>query len=1094
MTIRYIANIAILTFIRALVRELYVVASSKEQEMSGKAEFIGNVSYSINPALNTVLLTADEIDNATASYTGTIRLELWLTTTPWNVSGSNTGYEIATDQLSGASNGALGPNQYFSNISQTVTYLNHPPAGTYFVTLAAAQYTGTTPSVDGGFLIDSSRTFPTFLYVGADGSLRQSSGRTPSISIASQSITEGNAGSKNMVFTLTLSEATPYVASVQVDTNDQTALAGLDYVGVHKIVTFAPGSTTATITVSILGNSIFQPDRAFEVDLSNPGNATVAPNYADPTGTLQTYAQASSWGVIKDDDAPADLGLPTDPYYGLQWYLYDTRVEFAWAHATGKGVKVAVFDQGIDASNPELARSDNVALGRVGLTLQAGGAPQTATDNHGTHVAGIIGAARDGVGIVGVAYDAQLVSIYTSTALSPQYITEIVNAFHYATNMDVLNNSWGFGNLLMNGTNWAFLDNAQSPLFAPAFAALHDAAANGRAGLGTVVVQSAGNAYNFGDDTNLHNFQNSRYVITVGATDFFGASSVFSTSGASILVSAPGGAGNRDFASILTLDRAGIAGENSSNYAFDDGTSFSSPIVTGIVALMLEANPHLGYRDVQQILAYTAHQTDVGLGSWASNGAVDWNGGGLRYNAVAQSSGFGQVDALAAVRLAQTWNAAPMTVANTVDVIASKLVNAAIPDNSLAGISSVIAIASNVIVERVDVTVNLLHPFIGDLEIALVAPSGTISYLMYRPAQGSLSAYGSSQHDVHFTFDTVLDWGEAAAGNWTLNVRDLQHGDVGTFTDWTLDLIGHAASRDHTFVFTNEYPQMVALDPTRAVLRDPGAGIDTINAGALGSDDRLDLSGLTASIVNGANLTIAQGTMIRNAFGGDGNDVLVANALGSELHGMAGDDTITGSSGADVLDGGAGNDTIDGGAGRDTALYAGKRGDYTVNILADGSATVTTAGPDGSDHLSQVERLRFGDTMLALDINGDGGQAFRIYQAAFNRTPDPAGLGYWIAQMDSGLSLSDVARGFVQSAEFQSLYGASPSNADIVNRFYANVLHRAPDAAGAAYWTGLLDSHAVTSAIVLAQFSESPENQAALVGVTQHGIAYIAFG
>ena len=905
---------------------------------------------------------------------------------------------------------------------------------------------------------------------------------------------EGDAGTKNMVFTLTLSEATPYVASVQVDTHNQTALAGLDYVGVHQIVTFAPGSTTATISVPIIGNSYFEPDRAFEVDLSNAGNATVAPNYADPTGTLQSYAQANGWGLIRDDDAPADLSLPSDPYYGLQWYLYDTRVEFAWEHATGKGVKVAVFDQGIDAGNPELAGSDNVALGRVGLTLLAGGAPQTATDNHGTHVAGIIGAARDGVGIVGVAYNAQLVSIYTSASISPQYITEIVNAFHYATNMDVLNNSWGFGNLLMGGTNWAFLDDAKSPLFAPAFAALHDAAANGRAGLGTVVVQSAGNAYNFGDDTNLHNFQNSRYVITVGATDYFGASSVFSTSGASILVSAPGGAGNRDFASILTLDRAGSAGENSSNYAFDDGTSFSSPIVTGIVALMLEVNPHLGYRDVQQILAYTAHQTDVGLGSWASNGATDWNGGGLCYNAVAQSSGFGQVDALAAVRLALTWNAAPQTVANTIDVIASKVVNGAIPDSSLAGINSVIAIASNVVVERVDVTVNLLHSYIGDLEIALIAPSGTISYLMYRPAQGSLSAYGSSQHDVHFTFDTVLDWGEAATGNWTLNVRDLQGGNVGTLTDWTLDLIGHAASRDHTFVFTNEFPQMVALDPARAVLHDPGAGIDTINAGALGSDDRLDLSALTASVINGAKLTIAQDTVIRNAFGGDGNDVLIANARGSELHGMGGDDSLTGGAGADLLDGGAGNDTLVGGAGRDTALYAGKRGDYTVTLLADGSATVSTAGADGSDHLSQVERLQFGDTMVAIDINGDGGQAFRIYQAAFNRTPDLAGLGYWIAQMDKGLSLDDVARGFVQSAEFQSLYGANPSNADIVTRFYANVLHRAPDAAGAAYWTGVLDSHAATSAAVLAQFSESAENQAALVGVTQHGIAYTAFG
>lgn len=1062
--------------------------------MSGNVLMTGSVSYSINPATNTVQLNADKLDNSSASGTGTIRLELWLTTTPWNPYGSNTGYEIATDQLYGTSNGTLGPYQYFSNIVHTVNYLNHPPAGTYFVTLAAAEYTGTNPAVDAGFVIDSTRTFQSFLYVAPDGSLKQSSGRTPTVSIASQVIIEGDTGTKSMVFTLSLSEVTPYVASVQVDTRNETALAGLDYQGVHQLVSFAPGTTSATISVPIYGNTLFQPDRAFEINLSNSSNASIASNFYDPTGTLQNYPQASTWGVIRDDDAPSILPLPTDPYYSLQWYLYQTRVEFAWLHATGKGIKIAIFDQGIDPTNPELAASDNVSLGRISFTSQPGGAPVTATDNHGTHVAGIIGSARDGKGIVGVAYDAQLVSIYTPSILSSQYLTEIVNAFHYAANMDVLNNSWGFGNLLTSGTNWAFLDNAKDPFFAPAFQALHDLAATGRSGLGTVVVQSAGNAYSYGDDTNLHNFQNSRYIITVGATDFFGASSVFSTSGASILVSAPGGAGNRDFASILTLDRTGNAGANNGNFAFDDGTSFSSPIVAGIVGLMLEVNPHLGYRDVQQILAYTAHQTDVGLGTWVSNGAVDWNGGGLRYNSVAQSSGFGQVDALAAVRLAETWTSTPKTISNTVDVVQSKVVNLPIPDNSLAGIRSTMSIVSTIVVERVDVTVNVLHPFIGDLEIALISPSGTISYLMYRPSQGSLSAYGSSQHDIHFTFDTVLDWGEKATGNWTLNIRDLQGGSVGTFSDWTLDLIGQDASRDHTFVFTNEYAQMVALEPLRSILSDPNGGVDTINASALGSDDRIDLSGLTPSVIIDGNLTIAKGTTIRNAYGGDGNDTLIANPIGSELHGMAGNDALTGGVGRDVLDGGLGNDIIIGGASNDTALYAGKRTAYTVTILANGTTTVEGKNGEGYDQLSQVERIKFNDTMLALDANGIGGQAFRIYQAAFNRTPDSGGLGYWIAQMDGGLSLNDVARGFVESAEFRSLYGAAPNNADTVTQFYTNVLHRTPDPSGAFFWTDLLDRQLITTADALVQFSESPENQTALIGAVQHGIVYTAFG
>jgi subtilisin family serine protease len=204
------------------------------------------------------------------------------------------------------------------------------------------------------------------------------------------------------------------------------------------------------------------------------------------------------------------------------------------------------------------------------------------------------------------------------------------------------------------------------------FKALHDLAADGRQGLGTVVVQSAGNGYNYGDDTNLHNFQNSRYIITVGATDYFGSASYFSTTGASILVAAPGGAGYSNYASIITTDRTGSAGSTSGNTTFADGTSFSAPVVSGIVAMMLEVNPHLGYRDVQQILAYTAHQTDYSAGTVTANGATDWNGGGLQFIYRAQTTGFGQVDALAAVRLAASWDAAPQTVANTVEVTATQ--------------------------------------------------------------------------------------------------------------------------------------------------------------------------------------------------------------------------------------------------------------------------------------------------------------------------------------------------------------------------------------------------------------------------------------
>lgn len=1052
--------------------------------MSALIKILGNYGLQFNPVAGGtgtgITFTADEVANVGTTTSGKVRLEAWLTSTPWDPAGANHGYRVAVDQP-GAGAGTLDSGYAFKNISTTVTLNSLPPPGTYFVTLVAAEYTGDDPATDDGYVADSTYAYTKLMTVGSDGAIVPSGATLPSLSVASRSTVEGDAGTHDMTFTVVLSHPVSYSVSVDVGTRGETALAGVDYRGQFQKLTFAPGATTATFTVPVIGNTYFEPDRAFGIELTDAVGATVAPPSSVPVGTRGASGSISAWGVIHDDDAAAGVTLPTDGLLSYQWYLFATHVPYAWTHATGKGIKVAVFDQGIDASNPDLAPNDKLGLDRTSLTLQPGGAPVTATDNHGTEVAGVIAAARDGQGTVGVAYDAQLVSLYT--AFSSHWPTELVNAFHYAAGVDVLNNSWGFNHLLETGTNWAFYDNANDPLFAPEFAALRDLAANGRHGLGTVVVQAAGNGFDYGDDTNLHNFQNSRYIVTVGAVDSSGESSYFSTTGASILVAAPGGAGHSDYESILTTDRSGTAGASSGDHAFVDGTSFAAPVVSGIVALMLEVNPHLGYRDVQQILAYTAHQAGSPAG-WTTNGAHDWNGGGLQYDDAIQATGFGEVDALAAVRLAATWEGVPRTSANVVDVVASKTVNEAIPDHTGKFERSTIDIDRNVVVERVDVAVNLTHPFIGDLEITLTSPQGTTSYLMYRPSQGALSAVGSNQHDIHFTFDTVLDWGERAQGSWTLGVIDLGTGNAGTLDNWSIDVIGHQPTPDHTFIYTAQYAQLVAADPSRGTLSDPDGGIDTINASALGSDDRIDLSGATPSVLGGANLAIAQGTTILNAYGGDGNDALVANAKGSVLHGMAGNDTLAG---------GAGNDRLDGGAGANTALYHGAEANYTVTRTATGFTVADKTGLDGTDQLTGVQRLQFADTAVAFDVDGHGGQAFRLFQAAFNRPPDKAGEGYWMRALDHGASLLDVANGFVQSGEFKQLYGDDPTDADIVGRFYANVLHRAPDPAGADYWTKLLDQHVLTTADVLMSFSESPENQAALVGITQNGFEYTPY-
>jgi serralysin len=203
--------------------------------------------------------------------------------------------------------------------------------------------------------------------------------------------------------------------------------------------------------------------------------------------------------------------------------------------------------------------------------------------------------------------------------------------------------------------------------------------------------------------------------------------------------------------------------------------------------------------------------------------------------------------------------------------------------------------------------------------------------------------------------------------------------------------------------------------------------------------------------------------------------------------GSASSDILVGSDDGNVLIGNGGNDSMDGGGGIDYSFYSGARSQYSLARNSDGSWIVS--GLEGVDRLNNIERLTFGATKVALDIDGDAGQAYRLYQAAFDRTPDTGGLGFWINAIDNGVKLVDVAASFISSAEFQTTYG-SLDTAHFVMQLYENVLHRGPDSSGLAFWENILDTAAAGRADVLAAFSESPENQANVIGQISGGIVY----
>jgi hypothetical protein len=218
------------------------------------------------------------------------------------------------------------------------------------------------------------------------------------------------------------------------------------------------------------------------------------------------------------------------------------------------------------------------------------------------------------------------------------------------------------------------------------------------------------------------------------------------------------------------------------------------------------------------------------------------------------------------------------------------------------------------------------------------------------------------------------------------------------------------------------------------------------------------------------------------------------------VFGSAGADTVAIDAG-DTINLGAGNDTIlerggtlttvDGGAGVDTFVGGNL---YMLHTPGEGVGTTNLWNEGGyGAHLVNVERVVMGTSGTAFDTDGAAGQAYRLYQAAFDRTPDDFGIGFWISRLDQGVSLTDVANAFVASDEFLAKYGSLSSNAGLVHEFYLNILHREPDATGQAFWRDVLDRQVATVADVLVKLSESPENVAALVGTMENGISYLPY-
>jgi proprotein convertase subtilisin/kexin type 2 len=550
--------------------------------------------------------------------------------------------------------------------------------------------------------------------------------------------------------------------------------------------TASTGATSYNVYYDLLPGVTKTPAKL----LGNVTSAGAVVN-AQPSATARfavTAIGAGGESALSNEDGGAIAATGNDALFGDEWHLQNTgqdggtpgedaQVLPAWtAGFVGGGVRIAVVDEDLEIGHEDLFW--NVLPGRSHNYLDGSSDPTTAGGKHGTCVGGVAaGVGGNDLGVRGAAYEAYLVGY---NWLQNQSTTTLVDAMtRDAALNSVSNNSWG----VVPGTG--------NPQGAPSAwrTAIATGLASGRGGLGLVYLFAAGNGAQSGtdpgDNSNLSGYSNFYGVIAVGAVGDDGVKAFYSENGANVLVCAPSmGRANH---AISTTDRTGAAGYNDGSQPSDypdlaytntfNGTSSATPLASGVVALVLQANPALTWRDLRAVLAESARQNDPLDADWTTNG------GGFHVN---HKYGFGVVDAGAATLLAQSWTLLPAMVTVTTP---TDQPNLAIPDNNPAGVTSSIVVSGSGIahLEHVAITFSAAdHTFSGDLRVVLTAPSGTQSVL----AETHDCPSGATPYSA-WVFGSVRHLDEPADGTWSLNVSDGAAGNTGTFQSWSLEFRGH---------------------------------------------------------------------------------------------------------------------------------------------------------------------------------------------------------------------------------------------------------------------------------------------------------------
>ncbi|XP_053061234.1 proprotein convertase subtilisin/kexin type 5 isoform X4 [Acinonyx jubatus] len=496
-----------------------------------------------------------------------------------------------------------------------------------------------------------------------------------------------------------------------------------------------------------------------------------------------------------------------DPKWPSMWYMHcsdnthpcqsDMNIEGAWKRGyTGKNIVVTILDDGIERTHPDLLQNyDALASCDVnGNDLDPMPRYDASNENkHGTRCAGeVAAAANNSHCTVGIAFNAKIGGV----RMLDGDVTDMVEAKSVSFNpqhVHIYSASWG------PDDDGKTVDGP-APLTRQAF---ENGVRMGRRGLGSVFVWASGNGGRSKDHCSCDGYTNSIYTISISSTAESGKKPWYLEECSSTLATTYSSGESYD-KKIITTDLRQRCTDNHT------GTSASAPMAAGIIALALEANPFLTWRDVQHVIVRTSRAGHLNANDWKTNAA------GFK---VSHLYGFGLMDAEAMVMEAEKWTTVPqqhVCVEST-----DRQIKTIRPNSAVRSIYKASGCSDNPnhhvnYLEHVVVRITITHPRRGDLAIYLTSPSGTRSQLLAnRLFDHSMEGF------KNWEFMTIHCWGERATGDWILEVYDTpsqlrNFKTPGKLKEWSLVLYGTSVQ---PYSPTNEFPKVERVRYTR--VEDP---------------------------------------------------------------------------------------------------------------------------------------------------------------------------------------------------------------------------------------------------------------------------------